>query len=61
LYTVTGSAVLSGYGNELIDCWILSHELGTNKEVFWISKKTNEVVKLEQQFNGKYRIKSSSH
>lgn len=56
-YTVTGSAVLSGYDNQSIDCWVVTHEGGTTKEIFWISKKTNEVLKLEQQFNGKYRYK----
>jgi hypothetical protein len=56
-YTVTASATLSGYNNQSIDCWLLTHENGTSKEVFWISKITNEVVKLEQQFNGKYRYK----
>lgn len=59
-YTVTGSARLSGYDNQEIDCWLLSHEEEGNKEIFWISKKTNEVLKLEQEINGKifrYKIK----
>jgi hypothetical protein len=38
-------------------CWLLSHEGTNNKEVFWISKKTNEVLKLEQEFGGRYRYK----
>jgi len=57
-YTVTGSAQLIGYDDQKIDCWLLTHETKGNKEVFWISKKTNEVLKLEQEINGKlYRYK----
>jgi hypothetical protein len=29
----------------------------SNKEVFYISKKTREVLKLEQEFAGRYRYK----
>lgn len=57
-YTVTGTATLSGYDNQQVDCWIMEHESAGNKEVFWISKKTKEVLKLEQEVNGKvYRYK----
>ncbi len=57
-YTVTGSAELTGYNDQKIDCWILVHETKGNKEVFWISKKTKEVLKLEQEYNGRfYRYK----
>lgn len=57
-YTVTGSAKLTGYDNQQIDCWLLTHEDKGNNEVFWISKKTKEVLKLEQEINGKvYRYK----
>lgn len=57
-YTVTGSAELTGYNDQKIDCWLLVHETKGNKEVFWISKKTNEVLKLEQEINGRlYRYK----
>lgn len=57
-YTVTGSGQLTGYDDQKIDCWLLTHESKGNKEVFWISKKTNEVLKLEQEINGKlYRYK----
>lgn len=57
-YTVTGSAKLTGYNKQQIDCWILVHEETGNKEVFWISKKTKEVLKLEQEINGRiYRYK----
>lgn len=57
-YTVTGSAELTGYNDQKIDCWLLLHETKGNKEVFWISKKTKEVLKLEQEINGRlYRYK----
>ncbi|OBX20976.1 hypothetical protein LX77_01418 [Gelidibacter algens] len=59
-YTVTGSADLIGYNDQKIDCWILTHESKGNKEIFWISKKTKEVLKLEQEINGtmyRYKIK----
>jgi len=56
-YTVTGSAKLSGFNDQTIDCWLLVHESKGNREVFWISKKTKEVLKLEQQFGKMYRYK----
>lgn len=57
-YTVTGSAKLIGYDKQQIDCWLLVHEEKGNREVFWISKKTKEVLKLEQEINGSlYRYK----
>lgn len=57
-YTVTGSAELIGFDDQKIDCWLLVHESKGNKEVFWVSKKTKEVLKLEQELNGRfYRYK----
>lgn len=57
-YTVTGSAELMGYNNQIIDCWLLKLEEKGNEEIFWISKSTKEVLKLEQTINGKlYRYK----
>lgn len=59
-YTVTGTAQLEGYNQQKMECWLLVHEEKGNKEVFWICKKTNEVLKLEQLVNGKierYKIK----
>lgn len=57
-YTVKGEAELEGYDQQKIPCWLLAHESPGNKEVFWISKKTREVLKLEQEFGaGSYRYK----
>lgn len=53
-YTVTGSSELIGFNDQKIDCWLLVHESKGNKEIFWISKKTNEVLKLEQEINGRF-------
>ena len=55
-----GSGELVGYNDQKIDCWLMSHEERGNKEIFWISKKTREVLKLEQEINGslyRYKIK----
>lgn len=59
-YAVTGSQKLTGFDGQAIDCWTLVHtdnERGSNKEVFYISKKTREVLKLEQEFSGRFRYK----
>lgn len=56
-YTVTGTAKLSGLDGQSVDCWLLEHSEPNNREVFWISKKTKEVLKLEQQFGKNYRYK----
>lgn len=59
-YTVAGSSRLEGFNNTNIDCWILVHEEKGNKETYWISKKTKEVLKLKQEMNGqfyRYKIK----
>lgn len=57
-YTVSGEDQLKGYDSQPISCWVLTHETPGNKEKFWISKKTKEVLKLEQEVNGKmYRYK----
>jgi hypothetical protein len=59
-YTVAGSGTLTGYDGQAIDCWLLEHidnERGRNREVFYISKKTKEVLQLEQQFGERFRYK----
>lgn len=59
-YTVTGSAQLEGYNDQKIDCWLLMHESRGFKEIFWISKKTKEVLKLEQEIGKekwRYKVK----
>lgn len=58
-YTIIGEDVLV-YDGKRIKCWLLYHEEKGNKETFWISKKTNEVLKLKQLINEnicRYKIK----
>ena len=59
-YTVSGSGKLTGYNDQIIECWLLTHESRGFKEIFWISKKTKEVLKLEQEIGKdkwRYKIK----
>jgi hypothetical protein len=49
MYTVTGEDKLMGYDDKPVDCWVLTHEDKGNLERFWVSKKTKEVLKLEQE------------
>ncbi|GMQ31532.1 hypothetical protein [Algoriphagus confluentis] len=59
-YKVSGSDTLTGYDGQLIDCWVLVHESPGNKETFYISKQTREVLKLVQEFGKnmfRYKIK----
>lgn len=59
-YTVTGTGILTGYNDQQIECWLLTHESRGFKEIFWISKKTKEVLKLEQEIGKdkwRYKIK----
>ncbi|MEJ5995968.1 hypothetical protein WG904_16190 [Pedobacter sp. Du54] len=56
-YTVIGSATFEGVEKNKTECWLLNHESPGNKETFWISKKTKEVLKLEQQAGKLYRFK----
>jgi hypothetical protein len=59
-YTVTGAGQLDGYDNQKVDCWLLTHESKGVKEVFWVSKKTQEVLKLENEIGKdrwRYKIK----
>lgn len=57
-FTVIGESELTNYEGEHIACWLLEHVKDpSNREVYWISKRSNEVLKLEQEFNGKYRYK----
>ncbi len=58
-YTTIGEDVLV-YSGKKIECWLLYHEEKGSKETFWISKKSNEVLKLVQLINEniyRYKIK----
>ena len=61
-YTVTGSEFLTGSGGERIDSWIMERKSeipsgGTYVQRFWISKKTQEVLKEEDKYPGGLRFK----
>jgi len=52
MYTVTGDDILTDHNGRKIDCWVLNH-FNVNQlpekgyERFWICKKSNEVLKME--------------
>ena len=56
-YSVIGEEILEAYDGAKINCWILKHEEKDNVEKYWISKKTHEVLKMEQKFGKMYRYK----
>ena len=55
-YTVKGSGTLD-YNGQPVECWLLYHESKFGKETFWVSKKSKEVLKLEQQSGARLRYK----
>jgi len=56
-YTISGSGLLKEFNDRQTECWLLTHGKEGNRETFWISKKTKEILKLEQEANGKFRYK----
>lgn len=61
-YSVIGSEFLISSNGEKIDCWILEHKSpmpsgATATQRFWISKRTREVLKEEDQFGSGFRYK----
>ncbi|WP_299988174.1 hypothetical protein [uncultured Pontibacter sp.] len=57
-YKVTGSEKLLTVNNTSVDCWMLRIDYSdTNYGTFWISKKTHEVLKMEELFDGVKRFK----
>lgn len=60
LYTVGKSESLINSAGEKIECWTLINNLVTpvtGYQKFWISKKTREILKEEDSFNGQFRYK----
>ncbi|MEJ8801601.1 DUF3108 domain-containing protein [Pontibacter sp. H249] len=57
-YKVVGSQKLETVNNASTDCWMLRIDYSsTNYAIFWISKESNEVLKMEEEFNGTKRNK----
>jgi hypothetical protein len=58
IYKVTGEETIAGSNNQSIDCWTLKIDYAENSwAIFWISKKSKEVIKMQEMFNGNYRYK----
>lgn len=58
-YRVEGSEQLPS-ANGKIDCWVMTIKYNgpiPDKQKFWISKKTNEVLKEEEEYGGRYLYK----
>jgi hypothetical protein len=58
VYKVTGEETIAASNNQSIDCWTMKIDYAENSwAIFWISKKTKEVIKMQELFNGNYRYK----
>jgi hypothetical protein len=58
LYKVTGEETIPGSNNQSIECWTLKIDYAENSwAIFWISKKSKEVIKMQELYNGNYRYK----
>lgn len=60
-YTVTGSEKIPTVNGETVDCFKLYIDYGANRgnSTWWLSKKTHEVLKMEEHFGAitRYKIK----
>ncbi len=58
-YAVTGEETLALAGGGQADCWVMTIDYGSGRGStnFWISKKTREVLKTKDSFNGAFRYK----
>lgn len=58
-YSVTGSEKIAAINGEKIDCFKLSIDYGNNRgnSTWWLSKKTHEVLKMEEHFGNVTRYK----
>jgi len=61
-YQVTGSKFLVSSDGNKIDCWVMEHKFevpagGSGTQRLWISKRTHEVLKEEDQQPSGYRYK----
>lgn len=56
-YSMYASDTLQGYDGQRIPCWLLKGDDPRYTEVFWISKMTHEVLKLEEHYGTTYRYK----
>lgn len=57
-YAIIGSEKLSVVNDLSIDCWRMKIDYSADAwAIFWISKKSKEVLKMQEQFRGGYRYK----
>lgn len=57
-YTVSADEIIKSTDSKTIDCWLLKIAYNeTDWAIFWISKKTKEVLKMQEHFKGNYRYK----
>lgn len=60
VYYAVSSSLMQGNGQE-IECWVLNSESNFSKQTFWISKNTQQVIKVrdETKEGVRYKIKIS--
>jgi hypothetical protein len=57
-YAIIGSEKLLVVNDSSIDCWKMKINYSPNDwAIFWISKKSKEVLKMQEQFRGGFRYK----
>ncbi|MBT1697261.1 hypothetical protein KK083_10265 [Fulvivirgaceae bacterium PWU4] len=57
-YKIVGSEKIHGSDNQEIACWKMKIDYGEgNWAIFWISKRSREVLKMQEYFKGNYRYK----
>jgi hypothetical protein len=57
-YAIVGSEKLRVVNDSSMDCWKMKiNYTETDWAVFWISKKSKEILKMQEQFRGGYRFK----
>jgi hypothetical protein len=57
-YKIIGTESIKGIDNRQIECWKMKISYTANDwAVFWISKRSKEVLKMQEYFRGGYRYK----
>lgn len=57
-YAIIGSEKLAAVNETSVDCWKMKiNYTETDWAIFWISKKSKEILKMQEQFRGGYRYK----
>ncbi|BFG70636.1 hypothetical protein KACHI17_15170 [Sediminibacterium sp. KACHI17] len=56
-YTVIGTGFLISYDQKETECWVLQRKSSFSLQTFYVSKKTGDVLKMEEEFRGTKRYK----